>query len=95
MPARHVHRARQVRFLELVLLADVDDHGTVAVLGHGVHVLRIDLLDLLLDLADEFCAGRHFERISFLVGFDYFRKYSAAPEKYRGALSSAPVRTQT
>ena len=88
VPARHVHGAGQVGLLELVLLADVDDHGAVAVLGERVDVLRIDLLDLLLDLADEFCAGRHVvESHVFLVGIRYFRKYSAqtrAPQKVPG-----------
>jgi hypothetical protein len=61
MPARHVHGAREVGLLELVLLANVDDHGAVAVavLGQGVDVLGIDFLDLLLDLANQLCAGRH------------------------------------
>src|SRR5215210_565384 len=61
MPARHVHGAREVRLLELVLLADVDDHGAVAVPvpGPGMDVLGIDFLDLLLDLANQLCAGRH------------------------------------
>jgi hypothetical protein len=87
MPARHVHGAGQVRLLELVLLAHVDDHGAVAVLRQLVDVPGVDLLDLLFDPADDVRAGSH-----------YFRKDSAAsgtgaapPERYRGALSSAPV----
>jgi hypothetical protein len=42
-----------------VLLADVDDHGSVAVLLQLADVLRVDLLDLLLDPANQLCAGRH------------------------------------
>src|SRR5215208_3540816 len=54
-----MHRSRKVGLLELVLLADVDDHGTVAVSAQLDDVLGIDLLDLLLDLANQLCAGRH------------------------------------
>jgi hypothetical protein len=65
--ARDVDRAGQVRLLELVLLADVDEHGlTVAVaiavavvMQMLVDLLRVHLPDLLLDLADELRAGRH------------------------------------
>ena len=55
-------RARQVRLLELVLLAHVDDHGTVAVpVGVAiVDVLRVHLADLLLDLAEYLCARSHY-----------------------------------
>jgi hypothetical protein len=67
MAARHVDGAGDVGLLELVLLAHVDDHGAVAVLPELVDVLRVHLLDLLLDLADEFCARCH-----------YFRKDSGA-----------------
>jgi hypothetical protein len=60
MAARHVHGAREMRLLELVLLAHVDDHGPapvpVSVQPEVVDLLRVHLLDLLLDLADELCA---------------------------------------
>jgi hypothetical protein len=48
-----VHGTREMRLLELVLLADVDENGTVAVLLEVVDLLRVHLLDLLLDLADQ------------------------------------------
>ena len=45
--ARHVDGAGQVARLELVLLAHVDENGTVAVLLERVDVGRVDLVDLL------------------------------------------------
>ena len=93
--ARHVDGAREVRLLELVLLAHVDDHGTVAVLLELVDVLRIDLLDLLLDLANQLCARRH-SAITSKPGRDStFRKCGAARTP-AGAPSWTPRRkTQT
>jgi hypothetical protein len=50
-----------VALLELVLLTHVDDHGTVpvAVLELIVDLSGVHLLDLLLDRAEQFRAGRH------------------------------------
>ena len=61
VPARDVDGARQVRFLELVLLAHVDDHRAVAVavLAESMDLLGVHFLDLLLDLADDFRAACH------------------------------------
>ena len=57
--ARHVQGTRQMRLLELVLLAHVDDHGPVAVLRQLVDLLGVHLLDLLLDPAQQFRATCH------------------------------------
>jgi hypothetical protein len=46
-----------------VLLADVDDHGRPGAVPVGaqiVDLLGIHLVDLVLDLADEVCAGSHY-----------------------------------
>ena len=63
--ARHVDGARDVALLELVLLAHVDDHGTVpvAVLKLIVDLARVHLLDLLLDVAEQFRAARHSSKL--------------------------------
>jgi hypothetical protein len=82
--ARHVHGARQVRLLELVLLAYVDDHGAVAVMRQLLDVLGIDLLDLLLDVADEVCARSH-----------YFRKDSSLWNETGAPLGAPRRKTQT
>ena len=81
----------QVRLLELVLLAHVDDHGRRCRSRWSaiVDLLGVHLLDLLLDPADHVRAGSH-----------YFIKTARGdaregdPEK-RGALSGAPAKTQT
>ena len=66
MPARDVNGAREVRLLELVLLAHVDDDRAVAAVLHQiVDVARIDLPDPLLHLPDQVCSRSH-----------CFRKYS-------------------
>ena len=79
MPTGHMDGTREMCLLELVLLAYVDDHGpvSVAVLLELADVLGVDLLDLLLDLADDFCARCH-----------YFTKCSAAT-----TTAGAPFRT--
>jgi hypothetical protein len=50
-----------VALLELVLLAHVDDHGTVpvAVLELIVDLSGVHFLDLLLDVAEQFRAAGH------------------------------------
>jgi hypothetical protein len=53
-----------VGLLELVLLADVDDHGAVSVLGELLDVARVDLADLFLHLADQLGTAGHLARNS-------------------------------
>ena len=64
VPARHVHGAGEVGLLELVLLADVDDHGAVRRSGELVDVAGVDLADLFLHLADQLGAAGHLLRNS-------------------------------
>jgi hypothetical protein len=55
-----------------------------------VDVLRIDFLDLLLDLANQLCAGRHSKYLESQSGFN--TSESVAPHNgNRGALSDAPA----
>jgi hypothetical protein len=74
-----------------VLFAYVDQNGTVAVLLELMHVGRVDLVDLLLDLADEFSARCHYFRKDSEVA----RRRREAQKRSRGALSDAPAKTQT
>jgi hypothetical protein len=88
--ARNVHGARDVGLLELVLFADVHDHRPVAVLRQRANVLRIDFLDLLLDPANQLCAGRHSKYLESQSDFN--TSESVAPHNSnRGALSDAPA----
>ena len=63
MAARNVHRAGDVPLLELLLLADVEDHGRVVraavgarVLEHLVDLRGIDLLDPGAGVLDQLLA---------------------------------------
>jgi hypothetical protein len=59
--ARHVHGARDVALLELVLLADVDQERRVAIgVRDGiVDLAGVHLPDLLLDVPEQFRAACH------------------------------------
>ena len=60
MAARDMLRAGQMGLLELVLLADVYDHGAVgAGLEEVVDRARVHFLDALLDLTDDLAARGH------------------------------------
>src|SRR5437763_7150436 len=89
MPARHVHGARQMRLLELMLLPDVDDDvAVVAIRDQLVDLARVYFGYLASDLADQVCAAGHL--LETPKSRSVFTSLSVATQKWIEAPRRAP-----
>src|SRR5919198_1581204 len=89
MTARHVHGARQVRLLELVLLANVDHHvAVVAVRDQLVDLARVYFRYLAPDLANQVCAAGH--RVETPKSRSVFTSLSVATQQWIEVPRRAP-----
>ena len=59
MAARHVHRARDVTLVPLLVLAHVDEERRVVALVELARGRGVDLVDLGLHLVEYFAVGSH------------------------------------